>query len=133
MVIFRETLTSEEVHWNIKLGAVQLAFPRDAVSEPTVITVYRWKPAVLSPPLQEHEALVSNVIEISFSSQEAFTFKAEVKMSFAHSSPGLHGYELVLYKLIHNETAAWEEVIGVEDFRTISGKSLLNLLIFDYR
>ncbi|XP_022808280.1 uncharacterized protein LOC111345271, partial [Stylophora pistillata] len=120
ITIHKETLTREDVHWNIKLGAVHLAFPRDAVSEPTLITVHRWKPTVLCPPLQEHEALVSNVIEISSSSQETFTFKAEVKMSFAHSSPGLHGYELVLYKLIHNETAAWEEVIGVEDFRTIS-------------
>ena len=100
---------------------MQLAFPRDAVSEPTLITVHRWKPAVLCPPLQEHEALVSNVIEISSSSQKAFTFEAEVKISFTHSSPGLHGYELVLYKLIDNETAAWEEVIGVEEFRTISG------------
>ena len=121
VIIFRGTLTSEDVHWNIKLGAVHLAFPRDAVSEPTLITVHRWKPTVLSPPLQEHEALVSNVIEISSNSREAFKFEAEVKMSFTHSSPGLHGYELVLYKRIDNETGAWEEVTDVEDFKTISG------------
>ena len=84
VIIFRGTLTSEDVHWNIKLGAVHLAFPRDAVSEPTQITVHRWKPTVLSPPLQEHEALVSNVIEISSNSREAFKFEAEVKMSFTH-------------------------------------------------
>ncbi|RMX47137.1 hypothetical protein pdam_00016218 [Pocillopora damicornis] len=116
----RGTLTSEDVHWNIKLGAVHLAFPRDAVSELTLITVHRWKPTVLSPPLQEHEALVSNVIEISSNSHEAFKFEAEVKMSFTHSSPGLHGYELVLYKQIDNETGTWEEVTDVEDFKTIS-------------
>ena len=91
VIIFRGTLTSEDVHWNIKLGAVHLAFPRDAVSEPTLITVYRWKPTILSQPLQEHEALVSNVIEISSNSREAFKFEAEVKMSFTHSSRGLHG------------------------------------------
>ena len=84
VIIFRGTLTSEDVHWNIKLGAVHLAFPRDAVSELTLITVHRWKPTVLSPPLQEHEALVSNVIEISSNSREAFKFEAEVKMSFTH-------------------------------------------------
>nr|XP_058951952.1 uncharacterized protein LOC131779422 [Pocillopora verrucosa] len=118
--IHEGTLTSEDVHWNIKLGAVHLAFPRDAVSELTLITVHRWKPTVLSPPLQEHEALVSNVIEISSNSHEAFKFEAEVKMSFTHSSPGLHGYELVLYKRIDNETGTWEEVTDVEDFKTIS-------------
>ena len=107
--------------WNIKLGTVHLAFPCSAVSEPTLITVHRWKPTVLSPPLQEHEALVSNVIEISSNSREAFKFEAEVKMSFTHSSPGLHGYELVLYKRIDNETGAWEEMTNVEDFKTISG------------
>ena len=107
--------------WNIKLGTVHLAFPCSAVSEPTLITVHRWKPTVLSPPLQEHEALVSNVIEISSNSHEAFKFEAEVKMSFTHSSPGLHGYELVLYKRIDNETGTWEEVTDVEDFKTISG------------
>ena len=84
VIIFRGTFTSEDVHWNIKLGAVHLAFPRDAVSEPTLITVYRWKPTILSQPLQEHEALVSNVIEISSNSREAFKFEAEVKMSFTH-------------------------------------------------
>ena len=121
VIIFRGTLTNEDVHWNIKLGTVHLAFPCSAVSEPTLITVHRWKPTVLSPPLQEHEALVSNVIEISSDSREAFKFEAEVKMSFTHSSPGLHGYELVLYKRIDNETGAWEEVTDVEDFKTISG------------
>ena len=121
VIIFKGTLTSEDVHWNIKLGAVHLAFPRDAVSELTLITVHRWKPTVLSPPLQEHEALVSNVVEISSNSREAFKFEAEVKMSFTHSSPGLHGHELVLYKELDNETDAWEEVTDLEDFKTISG------------
>ena len=121
VIICRGTLTSEDVHWNIKLGSVHLAFPRDSVSEPTQITVHRWKPMVLSPPLQEHEALVSNVIEISSNRQEAFKFKAEVKISFTHSSAGLHGYELLLYKRTDNETGAWEKVIDVEDFKSISG------------
>ena len=84
VIIFRGTLTSEDVHWNIKLGAVHLAFPRDAISEPTLITVHRWKPTILFQPLQEHKALVSNVIKISSNSREAFKFEAEVKMSFTH-------------------------------------------------
>ena len=34
VIILRGTLTSEDVHWNIKLGAVHLAFPRDAGGHP---------------------------------------------------------------------------------------------------
>ena len=33
-------------------------------------------------------------------------------------SPGLNGYELVLYKGLDNETDAWEEVTDLEDFKT---------------
>ena len=36
-------------------------------------------------------------------------------------SPGLNGYELVLYKGLDNETDAWEEVTDLEDFKIISG------------
>ena len=129
VIIFKGTLTSEDVHWNIKLGAVYLAFPCNAVSEPTLITVHRWKPTVLSPPLQEHEALASNVIEISSNSREAFKFEAEVKMSFTYSSPGLHGYELVLYKGLDNKWPIWKtsklSQVGGEAFKFDASLSVL--------
>ena len=58
-------MSSEGTRWALKLGAVHLIFHPNAVSEPTSIVVYRWKSSVCSPPLQEHEAIVSNVIELS--------------------------------------------------------------------
>ena len=98
-----------------------MSFPRDAVSEPTVIVVHRWKTTACSPQLQEHEAVVSNVIEISTSSDEALKFNAEVKLTLSHSAADLHGYELVLFKLTNKETNEWEDVGGTENFQNLSG------------
>ncbi|CAH3171247.1 unnamed protein product [Porites evermanni] len=58
-------VTSKGTDWaNRKLG-VHLMFPPDAVSEPTPLMVHRWKYSVCSPLLLEHEAITSNVIELS--------------------------------------------------------------------
>ena len=86
-----------------------------------MIEVYRWKPTTCSPQLQEHEAVVSNVIEISTSSDEALEFKAEVKLTLSHSAADLHGYELVLFKLTNKETNEWEDVGGIENFQSLTG------------
>lgn len=118
---FRGTLTSEGTHWDLKEWALHMTFPRDAVSEPTVIEVHRWKSTACSPQLQEHEAVVSNVIEISTSSDEALEFKAEVKLALSHSAADLHGYELVVFKLTNKESNEWEDVGGTENFRCLSG------------
>ena len=98
-----------------------MTFPRDAVAEPTVIEVHRWKSTACSPRLQEHEAVVSNVIEISKSSDEALEFKAEVKLTLSHSAADLHGYELVIFKLTNKKTNEWEEVDVTENFPSLSG------------
>ncbi len=118
---YRGTVTSEGVHWDLKEGAVYMTFPRDAVSEPTLIMVHRWKSRACSPRLQEHEAVVSNVIEISTGSDEALEFKADVKLVLSHSAPNLHGYELVVFKLTDKEEKEWEPVDGTEDFWSLSG------------
>ncbi|KAJ7388347.1 hypothetical protein OS493_038287 [Desmophyllum pertusum] len=117
----RKTLTSEGTHWDLKKGAVHMTFPRDAVSEPTSIVVHRWKPSACSPQLQDHEAIVSNVIEISTDSQEPLEFNADVKLVLSHSAPNLHGYELVVFKLTDKERNEWEEIAGTKDFRSLSG------------
>ena len=98
-----------------------MTFPRDAVSKPTVIEVHRWKSTACSPQLQEHEAVVSNMIEISTSSNDALEFKAEVKLALSHSAADLHGYELVVFKLTNKETNEWEDVGGTENFWSLSG------------
>ncbi|XP_078383042.1 uncharacterized protein LOC144665649 isoform X2 [Oculina patagonica] len=118
--IHEGTVTSEGVHWDLKEGAVHMTFPRDAVSEPTLIMVHKWKSRACSPQLQEHEAVVSNVIEISTGSDEALEFNADVKLVLSHSAPNLHGYELVVFKLADKEENEWQEVDGIENFRSLS-------------
>jgi len=98
-----------------------MTFSRGAVSEPTVIEVHRWKSTACSPQLQDHEAVVSSVIEISSNSNGALKFKARVKLALTHSAADLHGYELVIFKLTNKETNAWEDVGGAENFRSLSG------------
>jgi len=98
-----------------------MTFPHNAVSEPTVIEVHKWKFSARSPQLQEHEAVVSNVIEISTCRGEPLEFKADVKLSLSHSAPDLHGYELVIFKLTNKETNEWEDVCGTVKFQSLSG------------
>ena len=98
-----------------------MTFSRDAVLEPTALEVHKWKSTACSPQLQEHEAVVSNVIEISTSSGEALEFKAEVKLVLSHSAADLHGYELVIFKLTNKERNEWEDVGGTKDFWSLSG------------
>lgn len=86
-----------------------------------MIEVHRWRPTACSPQLQEHAAVVSNVIEISTSSDEAVEFKAEVKLTLSHSAADLPGYELVLFKLTNKETNEWEDVGETENFQSLSG------------
>ena len=120
--LFRGTVTNHRVtRWDLKEWAVHVKFPRNAVSEPTEIEVHRWKSTACSPQLQEHEAVVSNVIEISTSSGEALEFKSEVKLTLSHSAADLHGYELLVFKMTDKETNEWEDVGGTEDFWNLSG------------
>ena len=114
-------MTSEGTDWDLKVGAVHLQFPPNAVSEPTSIVVHKWKHSACSPPLQEHEAIVSNVIEISTITGEALEFNAEVKLFLSHSAPDLQGYELVIKKQIDKESNEWEDVDGTEDLKCLQG------------
>lgn len=121
MFSFRGIVTSEGTLCHLKEWAVRMTFLRDAVSKPTVIEVCRWKSTACSPPLQEQEAVVSNVIEISTSSDESLEFKAGVQLTLSHSAADLHGYEVVILKLTDKETNKWEDLGGTENFWSLSG------------
>ena len=96
-------------------------FPADAVSEPTSIVVQKKKNSTFSPPLQEHEAVTSNVIELSAMTRQGLKFNTKVKLSLSHSGTDLLGYELVIKKQIDKETNFWEEVDGTIDIRCREG------------
>ena len=117
----RRIVKSKGTDWaNKKLG-VHLMFPPDAVSEPTPLMVHRWKYSVCSPPLLEHEAITSNVIELSSMDGQGVKFNTKVKLSLSHSATKLRGYELVIKKLIDKHTNEWEEVDESKDIRSLEG------------
>ena len=87
-----------------------MIFPPDAVSEPKPIVVHRWKYSACSPPLQEHETITSNVIELSSVSGQNPKFNTKVKLSLSHSAPDLLGYELVIKRLIDKANNKWEDL-----------------------
>ena len=123
----RKVVTSEGTRWALKLGAVHLIFHPNAVSEPTSIVVYRRKSSICSPPLQEHEAIVSNVIELSSLDGRRLQFNTMVTLSLSHSAPDLRGYEVVIKRQINKETNEWEDVIGTKDLRCRQGIEIFSM------
>ena len=69
----------------------------------------------------EHEAITSNVIELSSMDSQSLKFNTKVKLSLSHSATNLRGYELVIKKLTDKETNNWEEVDGTRDVRGREG------------
>ena len=110
-------VTRKGTSWAFEQWAVHLMLPPDAVSERTSIVVRRRKYCLCSPPLQEHEAITSNVIELSCLNGQELKFNAMVKLSLSHSATDLEGYELVIKKLTDKETNNWEDVHGTRDMR----------------
>ena len=114
-------MTREATRWTLKQGGVHLIFHPNAVSEPTSIVVYGWKSSVCSPSLQEHEALVSNVIELSSHDGQRLKFSAMVTLSLSHSAPDIRGYEVVIKRQIKKETNEWEDVSETKNLRCRQG------------
>ena len=95
----RGIVTSEGTNWAIEQLGVHLMFPPDAVCGLIPIMIQRWKHGVCSPPLQEHEAITSSVIELSPIDSQGVKFHTKVKLSLSYSATNLRGYELVIKKL----------------------------------
>ncbi|XP_044174645.1 uncharacterized protein LOC114951472 [Acropora millepora] len=121
VAIFEGTVTSEGFHLDLNEGAIHLTFPPDTVAEPTDIMVYKWKYGACLPQLTEHEAVVSNVLEISAAPEVGgLKFNSEVKVVLSHSAAGLEGYEVFLKRLKDKEKNEWEETAGCDDIRQVS-------------
>ena len=115
-------MTSKGFHLDLSVGAIHLTFPPDTVAEPTGIIIYRWKYGTCLPQLNEHEAVVSDVIEISAATEVGgLTFNNEVELVLSHSAADLEGYELVLKRLADTEKNEWEEIAGCIDIRQAAG------------
>ena len=118
-------MTSNGIHLDLEVGDV--FFPPFSVSTPTSIMVYRWKRRFRSPPLQEHEEVVSSVIEIATNSGQALKFKKSVQVFLCHSAPDLAGYETVVKKLVDTKNNVWEDVDVTKDLQYQSGAFYLNV------
>ena len=115
-------MTNKGYHLDLSVGAIHLTFPPDTVAEPTGIMIYRWKYDACLPQLKEHEAVVSDVIEISAATEVGgLTFNNEVKLVLSHCAADLEGYELVLIRLVDTEKNEWEEIAGCIDIRQVAG------------
>ena len=123
----RGTVKSEGTSWALKLGAVHLIFPPNAVSERTPTVVYRWKSSVCSPPLQDHEAIVSNVIELSSHDGQQVHFNDMVTLTLSHSAPDLRGYEVVIKRQINKKTNEWEDVRGTKNLSCRQGIKIFSI------
>ena len=99
-----------------------MIFPPDAVSEDRPMALQRWKPSVCSPPLQENEAIVSDVIELSTDIPGELAFNKEVTLAISHSAADLKGYEVVVKKMIDTDSNEWVDVDKTVDIRFLSGK-----------
>ena len=118
-------MTSNGIHLDLEVGDV--FFPPFSVSTPTSIVVYRWKRRFRSPPLHEHEEVVSSVIEIATNSGQALKFKKSVQVFLCHSAPDLAGYETVVKKLVDTKNNVWEDVDVTKDLQYQSGAFYLNV------
>ena len=121
--VFRHVVNEAGATWNIILGAAHVKFPPDAISETRLIMVHRWEPKACSPPLQNHEYLVSNVIELSADGIDVLEFSKGVSLMLSHSSTKLEGYEVVIKQLVNRESNEWED-LETTDLKHLSGNSL---------
>ena len=98
-----------------------MIFPCDAVSEDRPMTLHRWKSSVCSPPLQENEAIVSDVIELSTDIPGELVFNKKVTLAISHSAADLKGYEVAVKTMIDRDSNEWVDVDKTVDIRFLSG------------
>ncbi|XP_068705849.1 uncharacterized protein [Montipora capricornis] len=118
-VLCREKVVKGGARWDLKQVAVHVIFPPGAVSEDRTLTLLRWNPGARSPPLHHHEAIVSDVIELSVvDSPGILHFNEAVTIVIPHRASSLKGYEVVIKTLINSETNDWDDIVETEDLRT---------------
>ena len=87
----KDKVSKQRTHWNLKQVAAHVIFPPGAVSEDKTLTVLRWNSSVCSPPLNDIEALVSGIIELSTDSAQSFEFNKAVTLVISHCAADIKG------------------------------------------
>lgn len=99
----------EDSVWFDNEAGVWIKFSSKAVSDPRLITCSMWNSGVFSPPLEENEALVSNVIELACDEPDGINFSG-VTVALSHSATDVGGYELVMKELVDPENKTWKDL-----------------------
>ena len=92
------------------------------MSEERTITVLRWNSSVCSPPLNNNEALVSGIIELSTNSAQCLDFNKAVTLVISHCAGDLKGFEVLAKKLLDRESNVWDDISETVDMRSSAGK-----------
>ena len=118
----RDTVSKQGTQWNLKQVATHVIFPPDAVSEDKKVTVFRRNSSVCSPPLNDNEAIVSGVIELSTDGPQGFEFNKAVTLVISHCAADIKGYEVVAKMLIDRDTNLWSDISETVHMRSLAGK-----------
>ena len=118
MILFRREISEEGAVW--KLQKIQAAaynyitFPKHAVKKPVMFRCTLRRSTIHFPPLKKDEALVSNVIELSYddppNSNFYGRFEEMVSVVLSHSAIDLKGYEVVIRELVDSENNEWTDL-----------------------
>ena len=116
MICFRCEISEKGAVWKLQniQAAAYISFPQNAVAKAVLFKCTRMEPTIHSPPLKKDEALVSNVIELSYDDPPAsnFTgdFKEKVSVALSHSATSLKGYEVVMRELVDSDNNEWKDL-----------------------
>lgn len=95
-------------------AAACITFPQNAVAQPVLFTCALLEDPTHHPPLKKDEALVSNVIELSYDDLHGshFTgdFGEKVSVALSHSATNLRGYEIVIRELVDSDKNDWRDL-----------------------
>lgn len=105
----RDLVTAEGSSWILKKSGICIEFSPNAVQTPMMVTSSLWRPGTVSPPLEDDETLVSNIIELACDDPVAIQF-SKVIVTLSHSATELRGYELVLKERIDSEENIWKDL-----------------------
>ena len=91
-----------------------ITFPQNAVTNAVMFICKRKEPTIHSPPLKTEEALVSNVIQLSYDDPPASNFTGDfyekVSVALSHSACNLKGYEVVIKELVDADNNDWKDL-----------------------
>jgi len=105
----RDLVTEEGSSWILKESGICIEFSPNAVQIPIIVTSSLWRPGTISPPLEDDETLVSNIIELACDDPVDIEF-SKVTVTLSHSASELRGYELVLKEMTDSEENLWKDL-----------------------